>query len=175
MKKALRWAKIFLVALVLATLVLGFYIRPKGLLTLKGEILGPAFWDLSLLNRLEFGNDFGMIYDSCYMQPSIKWKIPLRLGEVEGIIVTQIFDCGMNLKNFQDKATSQGEFFGSNLDMFFKTISEARGMTFLILETEHGDPILVWERRGLCLVQKWINPVFLEEIRKLRTRSNLFV
>lgn len=172
MKTILKWTKILVLSLFLSAIIISAYVGPKGMLFLKADMLGPAFWDLSFLSRLEYGEEYQDIHDRSFSKPFIRWSIPVNWGDVRKIMICQVFDCTQPRISFYEKILGGRETFSKNSQIFFTELKKAKGLKFLIWETENGSPLVVWERQGRWLDQKWVNPIFEKELLRLIKERN---
>lgn len=175
MKKVLRWLGVVTLSLVMAVFLFGLAVGNiygfKGLLILKGDILGYSPWDIKHLARMDFGEEYGKFFDQCYEKPTLKWLIPLSKKKI--ITVAQIFDYGVDLEISKRKVLANLRYYSDNPKVFYKEIGKARGLKFLIWETESGVSLEVFQKEKYwpIIEQKWINPTWKSELERIRTKQ----
>ena len=174
MKRVLRWSGFIVLSLATATFLFGLTVSSiygyRELLIFKGSVLGFSSWDMKHLARMDFGEEYGKVFDQCYEKPTIRWLIPLPSKEIRGIVVAQIFDYGVDLRIFQRKILANPKYFSEDITVFRKEIKRAKGLKFLIWETESGVPLEVFQKEKYWSIveQKWINPIWKSELERLR-------
>ena len=178
MKKSIRWAVVLPAALILAVIAMGCYVGPQEVLFLKGSLAGPSYWDMALINMLEFGWDYGKIYRRHYGKPSAKWGNPILLEQSSmKVSIRFIFESNDDLGAFDKLVRSKSTYFNSHRRELFEEAKKAEGLIAIVLETLDSRPIVVLEKSrdsGKCEIT-WRDPLFFLEIREITGNKDLSV